>query len=209
MYEEKSYRKSGDSSVLTPYQVYQKYVSLKLHFTNPTYDYVKFNGKIKSQLSSFETRRDKFYFDKLSKKKDIETYLISNFHKDPQTWIGDIVDRGEQNYIEWIKKQQSLKYTFEKDLDNLNPDLKENFKLQDQYPYLLNLFLKKKINKESIIIFDKVTDCFEHWKKIVKEDVLFPEIIHNLKKTGVFISIDVVQYKRLIKEYFVNTSYTS
>lgn len=208
MHETESYRKSSDPSVLTPYQVYQKYVSLKLHFTNEKYDYTVFNGKARTNITSFETRKDRFYFEKLAKKKDIETFLIANLQKDPHLWIGDIVDRGEQNYMDWMKKQQSLKYLFQKDLDVLNPDLKENFKVKNTYPILLDLFLKGKINKESIIVFDKVTGCFEHWKKTVKDDVLLPEIIHNLKKTGCFISIDVVTYKKLIKEHFVDTNHT-
>ena len=44
---------------VTPYEVYQKYLSLKQHFNKTEYDYFKFHGKVRASESSFDKRKDK------------------------------------------------------------------------------------------------------------------------------------------------------
>ena len=42
------------------------YLSLKLHFTTDTFDYFKYGNAAKASQQSFDSRRDKFFFVKLS-----------------------------------------------------------------------------------------------------------------------------------------------
>ena len=67
-----------------PFEVYQKYLSLKQHFNKTNYDYFKFNGKVRANESSFDRRRDKHHFVRLSKiykEEDLTKFLVSNFVK--------------------------------------------------------------------------------------------------------------------------------
>jgi hypothetical protein len=52
------------------FAAYKKYVALKLHFQQDNYDYFKFSGKAKVSREKFETRRDKYYFQRIAKLYD-------------------------------------------------------------------------------------------------------------------------------------------
>ena len=95
------YDSQGDS-----FDAYKSYLGLKNHFTKPKYDYHKYCGKSRSSLQSFYKRRDRFFFEKLSrsKKDDAEVieFFVSNFVAcdDPQSlWIGEIMSRMERRVI--------------------------------------------------------------------------------------------------------------
>ena len=69
---------------VTPFEVYQKYLSLKQHFNRNEYDYFKFKGKVRASESSFEKRKDKHHFIRLSKiykEEELTKFLVSNFVK--------------------------------------------------------------------------------------------------------------------------------
>ena len=69
---------------VTPFEVYQKYLSLKQHFNRKEYDYFKFKGKVRASESSFEKRKDKHHFIRLSKiykEDELTKFLVSNFVK--------------------------------------------------------------------------------------------------------------------------------
>ena len=46
---------------------YQLYLGVKLHFNSESYDFVKYNGKVKADLPSFLKRNDRFHFGKLAR----------------------------------------------------------------------------------------------------------------------------------------------
>ena len=110
---------------VTPYETYQTYLSMKSHFTNSKYDFFKYGGKSRATVSSFNKRKDKYWFEKTSRKysdQEILDFLLSNFitANNPQNlWIGEIINSGERNYSEWMKRQQSLTYLFKEQLEEL------------------------------------------------------------------------------------------
>ena len=54
---------------VTPIETYKTYISLKNHFTQPKYDYTKYGGKVKASEKAFYKRKDRFWFEKLSRQK--------------------------------------------------------------------------------------------------------------------------------------------
>ena len=40
----------------TPLEAYQTYLAIKNHFSSPSYDYFKYQGKVKVNSQSFEKR---------------------------------------------------------------------------------------------------------------------------------------------------------
>ena len=88
---------------VTPFDTYQHYLSLKNHFTNPKYDFFRYGAKTRASVSSFNKRRDKYWFEKTSRKyndEEVVKFLVSNFAyaDNPQNlWIGEIISSGERN----------------------------------------------------------------------------------------------------------------
>ena len=54
--------------IVTPFETYQHYLSLKNHFTNPKYDFFKYGAKTRASVTSFNKRKDKYWFEKTSRK---------------------------------------------------------------------------------------------------------------------------------------------
>ena len=63
---------------MSAFECYKEYVALKNHFTKPSYDYFKYNGKAKLNPSSFDGRKDKLFFQKLAKHPDVHNFLVAN-----------------------------------------------------------------------------------------------------------------------------------
>jgi hypothetical protein len=96
-------------------------LGIKLHY-NSDYDFNRYNGKVSASFESYLKRNDKFQFAKLRKQHNgqLKDFYISNFmYKD--FWVGDLFgEEAKQNYTEWKKYNQSLLYSFEKDIRHLN-----------------------------------------------------------------------------------------
>ena len=156
------------------YEMYVYYLALKRHFTS-SYDYHKYNGKINASITSFETRKDKFFFYKLSKRSDAKDFILSNMVNNPKIWIGDMLsDNGEQVFTEWTRRQQSLSYIFKSELGKLDEDFDSNLITKDgQHPKLLRLHTSGNISKETLIIIDDLTNVFSYWSKKILDNIIF------------------------------------
>ena len=53
---------------MTGFETFGLYESLKLHFSKDSYDFFKYNGKTNHSVQTFENRKDKYFFYKLSRK---------------------------------------------------------------------------------------------------------------------------------------------
>ena len=97
------------------YQAYQIYQSLKLHFTTD-YDAVKYNYKTSVKQSSFEQRRDRYFFEKLSRrfnKEELIHYFTANLIENQKVWIGDMSD---EIYSAYVARYDKLTYMFDEDV---------------------------------------------------------------------------------------------
>ena len=81
---------------MEPFQVFCEYLALKSHFSNPKYDYFKYNKKVRASLESYHKRRDRYFFEKTSRKykdKEIVDFFVSNFIASDTSnniWIGKL-----------------------------------------------------------------------------------------------------------------------
>ena len=97
------------------YQAYQIYQSLKLHFTTD-YDAVKYNYKTSVKQSSFDRRRDRYFFEKLSRrfnKEELIHYFTANLIENQKVWIGDMSD---EIYSDYVARYDKLTYMFDEDV---------------------------------------------------------------------------------------------
>jgi hypothetical protein len=185
------------------YEMYIYYLALKRHFTS-SYDYHKYNGKINASITSFETRKDKFFFYKLSKRSDAKDFILANMVNDPKIWIGDIVgEEGEKVFTEWTKKQQSLSYVFKTELGKLDEDFDSNLITKDgQHPKLLRLHTTGNISQETLIIIDDLTNVFSYWSKKVLDKIIFPDILNRCNKYKPFLNYDKTKMKNILVAQF-------
>ena len=190
-----------------PYEAYVKYLALKSHFSDKNYDYFKYNGKVKAWRTTFEQRKDKYFFYKLSKKKDPVEYLVANFIGSNDFYIGNIrADESDQVYMEWKKRIESLGYTFKSDLSKMKEDFNSNIIVpENEHPYLLRLYMRRDICIETLTLINKCCKMFDYWDKELSDDIMWPDIKLKAIKYDPFMSVDINKYRDIIISKFNKT----
>ena len=186
------------------FDVYVTYLAMKRHFTNDSYDFHKYNGKIKASYDKFQTRNDTFFFYKLSKNKDYVNLMLANMLKNPSIWIRDLCDDAANDvYLDWKKKINSLTYLFTSDLNNIDDDYKTNFLVKDgQHPVLVTKFLQRKITLETFAILVHVSNTAEYWEKNITDKIVAKDAIIRAQKYVNFIDLDTKKFKKIVKDHF-------
>jgi hypothetical protein len=192
---------------VSPYQVYCEYLALKSHFSNPKYDYFKYNKKVRASIASFNRRTDKYWFEKTSRKykdEEIIDFFVSNFvqsESNSNIWIGSLINGGEQVYTEWMRRQQSLSYLFKEQSNELfsQTKLEDALNCSKGHPPILKSFLSGKICLETLVIYDKI---FGFSKKFDKKllDPVWETVSLKISKYAPFLNIDIFQSKRILRE---------
>ena len=192
---------------MTAFETYQHYLSLKNHFTNPKYNFFKYGAKTRASITSFNKRKDKYFFERTSRKysdKEIVDFLLSNFVSadNPQNlWIGEIINSGERTYADWMRRQQSLTYLFKEQSTELfsENELETVFNCSKGHPIVLKRFLSGKLSPETFVIYDKIFSIVKDFDKKLLDPV-WETVSLKIKKYNPFLNIDVFQYKKILRE---------
>jgi hypothetical protein len=181
---------------MSAYNVYETYLALRQHFTNPNYDYFRYSGKVRTNIESFNKRRDRYFFEKLSRKKtesEVINYFVSNFiqSSDPsKMWVGELKTNGDENYLNWKTRTQSLSYRFKQELNSLTEKVhlyEALFSENGSHPRIIKQYLGGKVSIETLVILDDLTSFI---KKLNVDDVVISLVIHKVKKYRPFLSYD-------------------
>ena len=180
---------------------------MKSHFTNPKYDFIKYGGKSRATITSFNKRKDKYWFEKTSRKysdQEVIDFLLSNFVNatNPQNlWIGEIINSGERTYAEWKMRQQSLTYMFTEQSENLlsENDLEKVFNCSKGHPLVLKKYLGGEISLETLSILEKIFSFQKNFDKKLKDPV-WETVSMKLKKYLPFLNINVFQFKKILRD---------
>lgn len=189
---------------MTGFEVYKIYLAIKLHFTKDDYNYFTFNGKSRASESSFEKRKDRYFFKKLATKFDRDTILqffVSHFVENSSTWIGDISVYNSSTYNNWKKKIQSMTFMFENDIDYLIDicSFEDIFDCKSgNHPILLQAYLGERVTLESMVILNSLVKYIPDFDKKINEPVVWPEVRKKVVKYEPFLSIDKNKYKRIL-----------
>lgn len=188
------------------YEAYKEYLALKQHFTKPTYDYIKYNGKVRSNQDSFNKRKDKVFFDKLAKHENVHNFLIANLVKDPKVWIKELAysENAEQIYLEWKKRQQSLSYVFKTELGKLDEEFNSNFKMtkNESHPLLFRLYLAEVVSLETLCILLEITKAKKYWDQAMEYDPIYESLKLSIEKYTPFINFDRDKFKKIVLDFF-------
>ena len=190
-----------------PFDCYKSYLGLKNHFTRESYDYHKYCGKSRATVQSFYKRKDRFWFEKLARNKDdqeVIDFFVSNFITctDPsKLWIGEMIREGENRYMEWKKRNQSLAYIFKEETEKLfsNQKVDDIFDCSKGHPPVLKSFLSGNISPETMVIYDRIFLFGKDFDQKLNDPV-WETVSMRIKKYSSFLHIDVFRYKKILKE---------
>jgi hypothetical protein len=193
---------------MTPIEVYKTYLAFKNHFTKPNYDYFQYCGKSRASKESFNKRKDRYFFERIARQKsdeEIKYYFLASFIEcdDPsRLWIGEIIDSGDKNYSNWLKRTQSLTYMFKAESavfvrkDNFN----QLFEIVGSaHPDILKKYLQKLISIETMVILDSILGYTKRFdKKLI--DPVWESVSLRIKKYKPFLNNDKEKYSKILKE---------
>ena len=193
---------------VTPYEVYQKYLSLKQHFNKKDYDYFKFQGKVRANESSFEKRKDKHHFIRLSKiykDEELTKFFVSNFVKEREMWVGNVTSpEGRSNYIAWKAKIQSLPYVFENEVEAMfdeNENFNDIFNVEDgQHPPIVRHVFGEEVSLETFIVLDSILNFSSKFNENIEETVIWPELYSMCNNYAPFVVVNKQKYVDILKK---------
>jgi hypothetical protein len=116
---------------------------------------------------------------------------------------------GKDLWLDWQKRQSSLRYTFEQDLNAVVQHLEAKaysfnnlFETLGQHPPVLKLYINKRISLETLIILDMILGFSKQWDKDLK-DPLWEQVSFKIKKYKPFLSINTLPFRKVVKETFL------
>jgi hypothetical protein len=186
------------------FQWYVKYLAMKKHFTTDGYDYHRYHGKIRASFDKFRTRNDAYFFEKLARKDNPEKLMLATMVVKPNAWIREIIEQeGEDRYVDWQRKIDSLSRTFKSDLQNLDDNFQANFAaVNGQHPYIMTMYMQRKISIETFTIIAHIANIFPYWEKEVVDKIVAYDIIRLIRKYRPFLEIDEKKFKDIVRERF-------
>ena len=131
---------------------------------------------------------------------------ISDENTPTPTWTGNFTDN---NYVEYCKRRQSLKYTYQNDLVDLlrkGKDIDNILNVKDgQHPLLLKQFFGKNVDIETMVILDSLFSYCKKWDRDIDEKIIWPQTKKLIKNYSSVLTFDREWYRietiKIIKEY--------
>lgn len=180
------------SETMSGFDCYQTYLAVNNHFKQKSYDFFKYHGKISAKTASYEARKDKYFFEKASRKfkrDDFIKYLVANFTRG-NTWIGELLTpKTEIDFKKWRKRIESLTYNFKEELSQIH-DKEENFNnlfvIEDgKHPYAFRLYQRGTVSLETLVLLDDLVHFTKHWSK--HDDIILNEVVGLIQKYRPFL----------------------
>ena len=196
-------------------ETYQAYLAIKQHFSDSSYDYFKYNGKIRVNVDTFYARKDKFFYEKLARKfngkpDELRNYFVSTLSSNPKKWIRELVGiKAEETYTKWKAYQESLSYNFQQDVARIHDQHQGSFDdlfvcPEGQHPILLNMHTNSEIAIETLIGFDILLGCFNRWNKEIDDPIVWPDIYTYCQRYRPFLRVEEQKFRQILKEEFVS-----
>jgi Straboviridae DNA helicase loader len=197
---------------LTPFEAYKTYLTVKTYFTRESF---KFGRKVNVKYSTFEKRKDRYFFTKLAKykKRDLVHLLVANLvYKDESVWVKNLLDeQSEEIYINWKKRIESISYEFQDDCNTLKELLDQKqiaftrlFKIKsDEHPMILRLLLGSHISLETFVLLNLLFNFFPSFNSKLVNDEIWQQIQKKCLKYQPFIPVDKYSLRNIIRNTFI------
>lgn len=190
---------------MTAFEAYQLFLAIRMHFTQKSYDYIKYNGKVPNlNFNKFDSRRDKYFFDKLAKRPNAELRCASNMFHSTSRWITDVVsDEGTKIYQQRQKAVDSLSYVINNDLEQYDT-MDDAFAVykQQKYPNILQRYFHDEIYPETMIVVEATCCVFDYWSRALNDEYVWPKERDRLVAYATFVKFDQTKYRELVVDIF-------
>jgi hypothetical protein len=133
---------------------------------------------------------------------------VANFAygKDTAIYAGQ---EAEDNYVQWLKRKQSITKIFVDDLATILTHIEVNklkhsaiFEFTDnQYPVALSLFIGGKIAIETLRIIDDFTGILEKWKTHPTVRYIWDDEIRRITKLTGFVKYDKIKLSQIFEKF--------
>jgi len=187
---------------------------MKQHFSKPSFDFFKYEGRVNVKEATYQKRNDFYFFETLARKYDaidIQEYLLASFicaDNPGKVWIGDIKRNGKENWMHWQKQMQSLSYIFDSEtnailnhLERSGTAFNELFSTESGHPPLLRLYIRGEVSLETLMVLDMVLGFMLSWDRKLT-DPLWDSVSLKIKKYKPFVSIPVSKFRERLKVKF-------
>lgn len=197
---------------MEPYDVFKYYMAMKLHFESDSYEAPKYNYKTSAKPQSFFKRRDKYHFAKLGRRFDDPRELIdfftAQFTASDKTWVGDML-QDEEKYTDWQRRQQSLTYNFEQDINTLAEEAESFDRIFEipngnNYPPVIEKYLQEEISLETVVILDRLTSFMRRADKQITETIVWPDVSKRIRKYGLLLRFNQDRMRRVVLRVFTS-----
>jgi len=194
------------------FKAYKYYMAIKLHFTTEKYNVFETRGHVKGTREAFNSRNDRYIFEKLAQKytddKDMIQFFVSNFAYGNDTAI---YGNGEADelYVDWQKRKQSITKCFIDDLANVmnmcdvhkfNTD--GIFKNVDgDLPVLTSMFLSGKISIETLRIIDDLEPFISTWQNDPMMQIVLGDKLLRVQKLKGFVKYDKEKVTKVFNHF--------
>jgi hypothetical protein len=191
-------------------KAYQEYVALRLHFTQDSYDYFKYQGKVKPiKGSTFEARNDVFHFRRLERryKDDLTGFYVANMTQGVRFIREMVTVEAEKRYVDWKRHMESITYRFKQDMQNVAEscsDVAKAWSTNGDHPEVLRLYLGGKLSIESLILSDRVLKFQDRWDTRITDTIIWPDVSRLMKKYGPFVTADNDTIKKTMRQVFIS-----
>lgn len=193
---------------LDPFDAYKYYMAIKMHFESDTYDCIKYNYKTSVNQKSFWKRRDKYHFAKLANKftdpSDLIKFFVAQFVSEKK-WVGDMLS-DEETWTKWQKRNQSLTYTFEQEINKLSENVNhfdDLFKPTfSPYPTVVYYYIRDDVSIETVVILNKLVGFTK--TLCIGDTIVWPEVKKRIEKYSPFVNPDLNKMKEIVLRVFTS-----
>lgn len=191
---------------MSPYEVYTTYLAMKKHFTDSKYSYHKYRGKTRTSKKAFLSRKDRYFYERMSRKfseEEIKHYFLSCFlytDNPSSVWVGEIIREGHDKFQKFTKTHQSLSYIFSNEITDLfgTHKLSEIFNCSQGHPPVLKGYLRGEVSIETMVILDQVFGYSKDLDRKLKDPV-WGVVSMKIHKYKPFLNIEIDKYKKILR----------
>lgn len=196
------------SSKITGFSVYRLYLMVKGHF-NGKYDIPKYSWKMNVSPKTYEKRRDKYFFERLSAKYNLgELYriLVSNMLANSNAWVGDISGADAlQFYREYCGKLERASYLYKEDLENLlyfcqkkSIMFKDLFDCSKGQPLIFKMLQQELVSYETFLLINASGNFVDKFDVAMKDDIVWMEYRKRIHGYNKIVRINSVEAKEIL-----------
>jgi hypothetical protein len=144
---------------------------------------------------------------KFDEPEELINFFTAQFTASDKSWVGDML-QDEEKYVEWQRRQQSLSYNFEQDLNKLAEEadaFDDLLKIQEgNYPLVIEKFLQDEISLETVVILDQLTRFMRRADRAITETIVWPDLSKRIRKYGLLLRFDKNRMRQIVIRMFTS-----